>query len=165
MTRLGSRRAVSMAMLLAAALVPAASHAASTCNFSVSPVAFGTYSPVLATPDDSAGTVTITCTNRPPPGFVDISYVVRLGRGQAGSFATRQMAAGTSLLGYNLFVDAARTIVWGDGTAGTAVAATSFRLAGNKTESISHTIYGRIPARQAAQVGSYSDTIVVTLEF
>jgi spore coat protein U-like protein len=160
---------VSVKLLLAAALVigmaPAVGHAASTCNFSVSPVAFGTYSPALATPDDSAGTVTITCTNRPPPGFVDISYVVRLGRGQAGTFATRQMVTGAALLGYNLFLDAARTIVWGDGTAGTGVAATSFRLAGNKTQSISHTIYGRIPARQAAQVGSYTDTIVVTLEF
>jgi spore coat protein U-like protein len=152
-------------LVLAATLAPAAGQAASTCNFSVSPVAFGTYSPALATPDDSAGTVTITCSNRPPPGFVDISYVVRLGRGLSGSFATRQMAAGTARLGYNLFLDAARTIVWGDGTAGTAVAATGFRLSGNKTQSVSHTIYGRIPAQQAAAVGSYSDTIVVTLEF
>jgi spore coat protein U-like protein len=156
---------MSLALLLSALLASGTGRAASTCNFSVSPVAFGTYSPLQATPDDSAGTVTITCTNRPPPGFVDISYVVRLGQGQAGSFASRQMAAGAARMGYNLFLDAARTIIWGDGTAGTAVAANSFRLAGNKTQSVSHTIHGRIPARQAAQVGSYSDTIVVTLEF
>ncbi len=66
-----------MALLLAAALVmamaPVVGRAASTCNFSVSPVAFGTYSPVLATPDDTTGTVTVTCTNRPPPGFVDLA--------------------------------------------------------------------------------------------
>lgn len=159
------RRVAAMTPLLATVLAAQVAQAASTCNFSVSPVAFGTYSPVLATPDDSAGTVTITCTNRPPPGFVDISYVVRLGQGSSGSFVARQMAAGAARLGYNLFLDAARSIVWGDGTAGTAVAGSSFRLAGNKTQSVSHTIYGRIPARQAAEVGSYSDTIVVTLEF
>jgi spore coat protein U-like protein len=38
-------------------------------------------------------------------------------------------------------------------------------LTGNRTFTQTHTIYARMPARQDAQIGSYVDTIVVTLEF
>jgi spore coat protein U-like protein len=161
----GTTSVAAACALLALVLVPAQARAESTCNVSVTPLAFGTYDPTLATPDDSAGTVTVTCTNRPPPGNVNISYLVQLSRGVSGSFAPRQMASGADRLAYNLYLDAARSLVWGDGSAGTSVAAMAYKLAGNKSESHAHTIYGRMPAQQPAAVGNYTDTIVVTLEF
>jgi spore coat protein U-like protein len=41
----------------------------------------------------------------------------------------------------------------------------TMRLTGNRTISNTHTVYARMPARQDAQIGNYTDTIVVTLEF
>ena len=36
---------------------------------------------------------------------------------------------------------------------------------GNETRTAIYTVYGRVPALQDAGVGSYSDTIVITLTF
>jgi spore coat protein U-like protein len=36
---------------------------------------------------------------------------------------------------------------------------------GNSTRSVTHTVYGRIPALQDAVPGSYSDRLVLTLTF
>jgi spore coat protein U-like protein len=152
-----------MAVLLGLVARPAV--AATTCAVAASPVNFGVYDPLLATPDDTAGTITVTCSNRPPPGNVDLVYLLRLSRGLAGTFRPRQMAAGTERLDYNLYLTAARNLIWGDGTELTLFLPGSMRLTGNRTFTQTHTIYARMPARQDAQIGSYVDTIVVTLEF
>jgi spore coat protein U-like protein len=139
--------------------------AATTCTVAATPVNFGVYDPLLATPDDTTGTITVTCTNRPPPGNVDLVYLLRLSRGLSDTFRPRQMAAGAERLDYNLYLNAGRSLIWGDGTQFTLFLPGSMRLTGNRTFTQTHTIYARMPARQDAQIGSYVDTIVVTLEF
>ena len=52
-------------------------------------------------------------------GVNDIIYV-NLSRGGAATFFPRQLASGGSLLDYNLFLDASRTQVWGDGAGGSS---------------------------------------------
>jgi len=72
------------------------------------------------------------------------------------------------VLGYNLFVDLARSRLWGDGTGGTSLASGAFTVgpgAKNGIKELRHAIYGRIPALQDAPPGAYADTIVVTLTF
>jgi spore coat protein U-like protein len=142
--------------------------AAADCSISAISVNFGTYDPSVAAPDDSVGTVSVTC--RHISGGADrINYSVMLSNGLFGtSAATRSMTAGAGRLGYNVYTDPARTQVWGSGTSSTVIASGSMTIgpgAGNGTQTITHTVYGRIPQLQDAVPGSYSDTLQVTLTF
>jgi spore coat protein U-like protein len=136
------------------------------CTVSATGVAFGVYDAALTTPTDSTGNVTVRCTHL-GGGAVKTNYSVTLSAGSSGTYAQRQMRAGTAALNYNLFDDATRTRVWGNGTGGsTLVAGTLLVNPGNYVinEAI-HPIYGRIPAQQGADTGNYGDTILVTLTF
>ena len=169
--RLRNKRVRAVAL---AAIVPilglhaAAAVAGADCSISASSVNFGTYDPLLSRPDDSAGTVTVTC-NYVPPGSTTVSYTVSVSNGLYGSSATtRRMASGTSRLGYNVFNDAARSQVLGSGTGGTVVARGSMSVGpgnGNSSRSVTHTFYGRVPQALDPAPGAYNDTLVLTLTY
>jgi spore coat protein U-like protein len=136
------------ACLLVAAL--ATFDAGAACTVSALPVVFGSYNPVGGQAVESTGSVDIVC--------VPIAtYTVALSAG-VGSFAARAMASGPNRLPYNLYTTASRTIVWGDGTSGTA-------MLGGTAATASYPVYGRIPASQNVPVGVYADTITVTVNF
>jgi spore coat protein U-like protein len=142
--------------------------AAVDCNVTASGVAFGTYDPSLGTPDDSTGSIVVTCTYTGSGGTSTANYTVTLSTGTSGGFAPRKLAAGTSRLDYNLFRDAARTQAWGNASSGTTIITGSLRVGpgvGNRTRSATHVIYGRVPQLQDADTGDYSDLIQVTLTF
>ncbi len=65
-------------------------------------------------------------------------------------------------LNYNLYLDAARTTIWGDGTGGTQVYSNANPP--NNTN-VTVTIYGRIPASQDVSAGSYTNTVTATINF
>jgi spore coat protein U-like protein len=71
------------------------------------------------------------------------------------------MRHGSLRLGYNLYLDALRSSIWGNGTSGTDHLSTTVPANG----SVNVTIYGRISAKQDARIGAYSDTITVTATF
>ena len=138
--------------------VPGVAQAA--CSVSATGVAFGIYDTTAAAPDDATGTISVSCT--PLSGLA--GYTVSLSTGSSGSYTARRMASGGSTLNYNLYSDAARTQVWGNGSGGTDTVGSFILLAffgGFGT----HQVYGRIPARQAADPGSYADTIIVTVTY
>lgn len=143
-------------------------HAVIDCSVTAVSVNFGNYDPALTSPDDSVGTVTVTC--RHVSGGADrVNYTVTLSNGLLGtSAATRAMAAGSGRLGYNVFTDPARSQVWGTGSGGTVIASGSAVVGpgvGNGTRTFTHTVYGRIPQLQDAPPGTYGDTMVLTLTF
>ena len=157
-----------LTLLGALLLIAQAAKAAFDCSVTASGVAFGTYDPSLDTPDDSTGSIVVTCTYTGPGGSDTANYTVTLSTGTSGSFAPRKLAAGASPLGYNLFRDAARTQVWGNASSGTTIITGSLKVGpgvGNQTRSATHVIYGRIPQLQDADTGDYSDLIQVTLTF
>jgi spore coat protein U-like protein len=88
--------------------------------------------------------------------------VIKLSRGLSPSFTPRAMSTAGDSLAYNLFLDPSCTTVWGDGTSGTSVYSAPTPVDGHN---YNVTIYGCIPARQNVSAGSYSDSIVVTIEF
>jgi spore coat protein U-like protein len=97
---------------------------------------------------------------------VIVDYEIKLDTGQAGSYAPRAMTNGSSLLTYNLYTDATRTVVWGDGAGGTSVVSIKYALARpGDTQTDTWTVYGRVGARQVVSTGTYLDTITVTLVF
>jgi spore coat protein U-like protein len=139
---------------------------AATCILSGGGVNFGVYNPVATLPTDGAGTVSLQCNWVGPGGAEHVAYVVTLSTGVSGGYAARTMVSGADTLTYNLYVDAARTQVWGNGSGGTAVWSGSFNVSnGRPVQIVTATDYGRIPAGQDAAAGTYSDTITVTVDF
>lgn len=150
-------------------LVPASpALAIADCSVTATGIAFGSYDPLAGSADDSSGTITVTCVYTGPGGADKVDYTVSLSPGGSGSFVQRRLSAGDGYVGYNLFRDAARAFVWGNGSVGTVVASGSLTVTPggpHRTRSVSHTIYARIPELQDAAPGDYSDAIVVTLTY
>lgn len=130
----------------------AAAFQALACTVSASGVSFGSFDPLENVAVESAGDVTVTCSP-------SASYTVELSTGGAGSFSPREMTGPESrTLQYNLYLDASRAIVWGDGNGGTSTVEGSDDGTGT-----THTVYGKIPSGQNPYVGSYSDSVTVTV--
>jgi spore coat protein U-like protein len=153
---------------IAGLLLAAAAHAGADCSVATGDVGFGVYDPTIATADDAVGTFTVVCVYVPPGGATSVSYSLQLSPGSSGTYSQRQLVAGASRLGYNLYLDAGRTQVLGSGVGGTWVIRNSVTVGpgvGNGRRTNAYSIYGRMPALQDALVGSYSDAIVATLTF
>ena len=149
-------------------LSPGLSHAAMSCAVTASGVAFGVYDPVLTTPDDSTGTITVRCVYAGPGGADSTNYSVTLSAGGGLGFAPRKLLKGSATLDYNLYRDAGRTQVWGNGTGGTTIITGNIKVGpgvGNNSQTANHIVYGRIPAQQDPDGGNYADSILVTLTF
>lgn len=132
-----------------------ASRALANCTISsVTSLNFGAYSSFDAAPND-AGRFVFVCTD------VQAPVTIRLSSGAANSFTPRQMVLGTARLSYNLYIDTARTQIWGDGTGGSSLR--TLTPVNNAPTSLD--IFGRIPPRQFIPAGSYTDTIVITIQF
>jgi spore coat protein U-like protein len=160
-------KAGTLLALLGLAMQPVLLHAAN-CTVSSVGVNFATYNPLAGTPDDSTGQVSITCTMVGNGKPESVAYSIELGMGNASSYSPRRLVSGSNALLYNLFRDAGRSQVWGNGLGSTYTVTDSVLVGpgvGNGTRSNTYTIYGRVPAGQDPDPGSYSDTIVITLSF
>lgn len=149
-------RSLTVAAVGFAALCGLSSAANASCSASTVGVNFGVYDSQSGVPDDSTGTVNISCSGE---GFF-LFPTVSLGAGSSGTYASRRMRNGANNLQYNLYTDSARSTVWGNGSGGSSTQ-TMLVLFGNG----SRTIYGRIPTGQSVNAGTYSDTLVVTVEY
>ena len=135
---------------------------ATGCSVSAVSLVFGGYDPFRVAHADTSGNVSVTCIARRGQSM---SYSITLDQGSSGSFSTRRMQSpfGTSLH-YNLYITSSRSVIWGDGNSGTSVLTDSFTMPSTQVTR-QYPVFGRIFARQNARVGSYSDSIVVTLTF
>lgn len=157
---------IAACLSLAGGIVSGAAQAAIDCSVSTSGVGFGDYDPLLSTADDSSANLAVTCTRVILVDPFNVSYTLSLSRGSSGTYSPRRMNAGTAWLNYNLYRDAARAQVWGDGTNSTGTVAGSASFVWfQTTKTNNHTIYGRVPALQNATAGAYTDTIVLTITF
>jgi spore coat protein U-like protein len=153
------RTSAHRALLLAAGLLLAAAPGAAeaqSCSFAfATDLSFGTYDPLATTPLDSTSTLLYRC----PRGQ---ALRVSLDRGQGPSFAARELRAGGETLRYNLYLDAARTVIWGDGTGGSSIGP-GVRVDGPFGTTVAY-VFGRVPAQQDPVVATYRDTIRVTFD-
>lgn len=129
--------------------------AMAVCTISTTAVSFGTYNVFSAVDLDSTGTVTYRC-------GTERNITITLNRGGAATFNPRQMLKGSEALNYNLYRDAARTTIWGDGTSGTQVYSDANPP---NNQNVTVNIFGRIPAGQDVTAGSYTNTITATINF
>ena len=139
-----------MLLLIATAGAQASPAFAANCNVSAQGLAFGGYDPFVATALDGVGTLNVICD-------ASTAYSIALSPG-AGTYMNRQLNGIGAALAYNIYTDATRSVVWGDGSAGSAVIS-------HESISANHSVYGRIAALQNVPVGSYSDSVVVVVSF
>lgn len=134
-------------------------HAAS-CSISATAAAFGTYTPTTTTPTDSTATVSVSCS---ATVAVAVSYSLALSAGNSGDETSRALYSGSNTLRYQLYTDAARTQIWGDGNSGTSPVQNGYLLGALAPVTTTTTTYGRVPAQQNVAPGSYQDTVMLTI--
>lgn len=132
-----------------------------SCSISTTPLDFGTYDPIGGADLDGEASVETTCTagSSPVP-------VITLGQGNNPNFGSseadplRRMktSSGNNYLSYFLYKDSNRSTLWGN-TAGSGVIVTATGAAETTY------VYGRVPASQNVQAGSYTDTVLATVTF
>lgn len=118
-----------------------------------SDLVFGTYDSTLKT---TLGKLTTNCT----PGLAPVITLDQGSNPDGGSSDAapqRRLKSGSDYLSYNIFQDSGNTTPWGN-TAGTG---RSFTATGGNAI----VVYGTIPAGQAAPAGSYTDTVVATINY
>lgn len=131
---------------------------AKTCTVTGGAVAFGAYDPTSSASLDTTGSVTLDCDG----GFQAV-LSLSAGNGAKASYSDgRKMTrgGGGATLTYNLYANAARTQVLGDGTGGSV----TLQISAQKT--FTQAIWARIPGRQhTVLAGSYADTVVATVSY
>ena len=121
------------------------------CTLSVGPLQFGRYDSRSDQPCDFTATLVYRCTGTPP-------IIAILGGGSGQGFE-RRMMQGEKSVRYNLYLDAARTLIWGDGTGGSGV------YPGRAGSEQRVTIYGRVSPHQNVQAGAYLDVVAVAVHY
>lgn len=125
-----------------------------SCELDVGTLNFGQINGLATNHADADASVDIRCTS-------GTGYTVALGLGDGAGVtnpAQRKMHSLTSSLNYGLFLDAARTAVWGE--------APGQRAAGTGTGyNQRYTVFGRIYSGQDEEIGVYNDNVVVTVHY
>ncbi len=158
--RLVPTRAAALAAALVGATFLAAgpSHAAS-CNVTANPIAFGAYNAVTKTQVTTTTSISASCS-----GLEQVNYTISLSPGQSGVATARYLTSGPNRLAYQVYLDAARTQIFGDGSGGTrTISGSAFVFF--TTNLGSATLYPVIPAGQNPAPGSYGDTLTVQMTF
>lgn len=132
------------------------------CSVNATGVSFGKYNPFSALSAENTGTVRIDCGG----AAGTVAYTIQLNRGMYGAgFSPRQLGSGGNRLNYDLYLNPAHTIIWGDGSAATGFISDTLNVLLRGT-SRDYPVYGRIPARQrSVAAGSYSDIITFTVDY
>lgn len=129
------------------------------CSITLTPLAFGMYTPGQFVPLDAVADITVRCVAQPG------TYSVTIGPGTSGNQLARTLSAGGGdVLNYSLYRDAAHTQVWGNGAPPTFTVTGSRPRVGQPTVNV-HPLYGRVFAGQTPNPGSYSDSLLVTVLF
>ncbi|MBK6006615.1 spore coat protein U domain-containing protein [Ramlibacter ginsenosidimutans] len=160
-------RAIRVTAVALHALLVATASTAGACSVSATSMAFGPYEPLtfagkLASADRTAdATVSVVCTAISSGG----SYTITLGpSSQGNSIIPRYLThdAGGPGMAFNVYLDGAYSMVWGDGFTGAVISGT---IPGGDSTS-SHTVFGKVPAGQGSlQAGSYSGSLTMTVTY
>jgi spore coat protein U-like protein len=123
------------------------------CTINATNVAFGAAG-LLTRALNAAGSLNVQCTNSG-------AYRIALDGGRTGSVSARKMQrSGGGEVAYQLYLDSAHSVPWGDGTGGTSmITATGTGLA----QTIP--VYGVVPMQTTPAPGDYTDTITATISF
>lgn len=130
-----------------------------SCTITTTSLSFGSFGVISGTPQvDGSASVIVACSS-------GSTYSIALDKGvnsTAGASPFRRMTFGspaTSSISYEIYSDAGRTTIWGDGTFAPVVNGTGTGANQN------YTTFGRIPAGQTVGVGNHTDAVTATVLF
>ena len=128
------------------------------CNITGSTLTFGGSIDPLQTPGpvDASTALNLTCTKTTP---YSVSLSAGANAGNASAFGSRVMKSGNNNLPYQLYLDAGRTQVWGDGNSSGVYTGTG---TGSQQQL---TVYGRLPSLNGIVPGNYADTVTLTITY
>ena len=149
--------------LVASSLIPIHPAWGVTCTTSATAMAFGPYQPLSGASLATTATITVTCN----PGTIALqeSYSIQIGAGTGGSVTSRSMSGPGSRLAYQVYTDALHTVIWGDGSAGTSVVSDSYLIGLILPVTRIYTAYGLIAASLRVGIGSYVDSLIITVTY
>jgi spore coat protein U-like protein len=128
---------------------------AKNCTIETVAVGFPAYDPIVthatAADDSTSGGITVACTK-------GAAVTIELGQGGNYSAGNRMVHGTADFLNYALFKDAGRGDAWGTGAAAMSVTAAS-------RNAVTYAVYGRIAGGQDQPEGTYTDTVVATVNF
>jgi spore coat protein U-like protein len=130
----------------------------SSCTVSATALSFGTQTIIDmsgAQDDTTPGQITVTCTLGE-----DYSVALDAGGGTGATVAVRKMTNGASTLNYALYTDNTRATVWGDGTLSTQTVGDT-----GTGDAQTFDVYGQVPQQNNLRVGTYNDTVTVTVTY
>jgi spore coat protein U domain-containing protein, fimbrial subunit CupE1/2/3/6 len=130
-----------------------------SCSVGTTAVAFGTYVPT--TQKTANGNVAVTCSALV---IFTVSYVISMAKGNSATYTPRFMNLLGVHLNYNLYTTAGFTSIWGDTTGGTVTVSDSYTSIGLSTTR-NYTVFGRVPASQFVNPGTYTDAVLVTVTY
>jgi spore coat protein U-like protein len=127
------------------------------CTIETRPLSFGNYDPEANANVDAVAQVIYTCNQHAKKIRIEMTT------GAANQFSPRHMSAnGVDHLDYNIYLDATRQTIWGQGLYGTDVYYESNPPNGTP---VIVPAYGRIPPRQDSPPGQYVDALTVRVLF
>ncbi len=132
-----------------------------SCNVSATTLDFQNINP-LSGAQSAEGQVTVDCT-----GIVDLfpSMVVRMQSGTYGTINARKMRSPSGdLLDYNIYTTSQHSAIWGNGTTGSTVTVSGGLLALGHW-SVSRQVYGVVSPTLSTKPGSYTDTVIVRIDW
>ena len=142
-------------------IVPPSTHALlASCSVAAASISFGNYASPGNTDSDNTGNVAVTC-SAVVAGVGN--YTITLSTG-SGSYTNRKLISGGNFLNYNVYSDATRLQIWGDGSGGTSTVTDSYFILVTPTVR-NYTAYGRIPGNQNKPAGTYSDALTITVTY
>lgn len=137
--------------------VAATASVVAECNIAAAPLAFGQYDPLIAhqiSDLDGTATITLTCTK----GAV-ASVALGPGLNAAGSTRRMRSALGDSL-SYELHQDSSRLFVWNEEITSLLTLGPALSMAPRDL-----TVHGRVFGGQDVRAGTYTDSVLATVNF
>ncbi len=132
------------------------------CTIAAANLAFGAYDPIVAnttTPLNVNSTVTVACTKG---AVATVGLNAGSNGGKGGCATTRAMSTGgatPAYLCYEIYSNSGLSTVWGNSGAGLI----NYTSAGKAPVGLID--YGQVPAGQDVATGSYSDSVIATINF
>ena len=154
--------------LLSAIVCAATPVAAQTCTVSAAGnINFMTYNPASGAPTLASASVTLTCTYSGGSGAQKVNWDMQLTNGSSGDCNARAMPGSSDALSYNIYQNNVAGGVWGNSGCGTNPTG-QMNLTpggGGNTKSVTNNLYGQIPVGQFVGAGTYTENLVLTVNF
>jgi len=135
------------------------------CTIETRPLSFGIYDPLAETDVDATAQIIYTCVKRSGSGDGgDSAQAIRieLRQGLQNAFAPRKMMGPGTGLEYNIYLDATRQTIWGNGVDITQAYIDTHPPNGTP---VIVPVFGRIFGRQDPEPGQYYDSVIAAIFF